>query len=271
MEKITFVYPQNQQEVLSYLDKNALLYAGGTSIFKRKLDRFDFIVDLSSLNNKAINVKGKGLELESGVSIAQLRKLKLDIPHKELIQQLGLDTASTPLRNQITIGGSIVQCPYWSNFPVYLVAMDASLTLNDVNGDQTELSMSEYYADQQKYKKYYLSKITIPETYGNYESSYFCFKETHFDYSTLNYVLLYNKDKSDYRIVLGAFTRFPYQLTELENLLKEKKKISEKDIESTIDKIQDSIRNDIRFTKEYRLDILKRQLISDLKELEVIA
>ncbi len=253
------VYPRKRDDFLHLLSPKTLLYAGGTGLFFRNLNKYEYIIDLSTLEkDKKIEDSGN-IILGSGVTINELRFSNLKIKHIEKLQEICKNIASTPLRNLITVGGEIIFCPYWANLPVYFMAVKSLLIFYDKDKNKIEVPISKYYKNIKHYKNLYLSKIIIPSKYANYNIKYFNFKETHFDYSTINYVITY-KD-SNLNIVLGAFTRFPLEL-DIKQL-----KESPKEYLYSLEKF---MRNDVRYSKKYRMEILYKNLYEDLREIGVL-
>jgi len=263
-----YIYPQNVEEVISHLKPSSLLYAGGTGLYKRNLQRFDCIVDLQSLNCQNIIKSRDYLIFDAMVTMAHI------IEHPEVpdtLKDICLEIGSTPLRNLITVGGELGQCPYWANLPVYLYATNALIDYYDHQFEKHTIRCRTFFENFSRYKNIFIFRVQIPTAMLDYHSISYNFKETSFDYSIFNYLLLQNpQDKKQTSITIGAVRRFPFSLSSLEQHIQEKGTITARQVKESCQELTSAMRRDIRYSKSYRCEHLQNQLCEDLNELGVL-
>jgi len=269
MSETVYVYGDSLKTVLNHLGPDTLLYAGGTSASFRKLRKGAKVIDLKPLGWDLIKEDPDGnLTFQSGVTIEKIRFQEFQNRHHALLHQICRDIAATPLRSMITVGGEVIQCPYWANLPVYFLAADAHLVF--VNRDEQEqcVTIRDYYHQPSAFNDLFLSSVSISAEKTRLNSLYFNLKETDFDYSTFNYLILYSADFEQISIVLGGIQRYPTECTPLCAAIQKNKTLSSKDLHEYIQQLP--IRNDIRYSAEYRLNALENTLADSLKSIGVI-
>ena len=93
------------------------------------MDRFRGLVDVGKLGLDYVRIQAGTVRLGAGTTYAgAVRGLAAFDTCHPLVQALG-SAATTPLRNRITVGGSVASFPYWSDLMGPLLALEAEVEL----------------------------------------------------------------------------------------------------------------------------------------------
>jgi len=223
MYEIKWYFPGSIDEALDLIKLEGVIpHAGGTGILKsRLLEKIKGLVDLGKLSiNYFCEENGEikiGAMQTYGDVIENLQRID---PDSILIKALS-QAASTPLRNRITVGGSVSYFPVWSDIMGPLIALDASVTLL---GENAGIYNIRYFANNRLLRRNSLVK-EVKFKKDRWKSYYFRAVRTSFDYAAFTISILAKKNKNlvkDMRIVVtgcaGKFNR----LEDLEEKLKGK-------------------------------------------------
>jgi CO/xanthine dehydrogenase FAD-binding subunit len=127
--------------------------------------------------------------------------------------------ASTPLRNRITVGGSVALFPVWSDLMGPLMALEADVHL--VGAGQGTVPVSRYVAEPELRRGTLVTGVSFPDR--SWSSFYYRDTRTRFDYAAFTVTFLLEKDAGkvlDARIVvIGCRGKFG-RLRDLEARLK---------------------------------------------------
>lgn len=159
---------QDSSELARLLDKHpkAKLIAGGTDLgleITQNLRRFGTIIDISRVKElNQIQSDDQNLKIGAAISIGEFSEVLLgQFPElSELVERF----ASQPIRNKATLGGNIANASPIGDFPPVLLALDASLELDD-GESLTSLPLAEFftgYRQTQLGYKQWISAISIP-------------------------------------------------------------------------------------------------------------
>ncbi len=147
MKDLHWYFPKSLAEAADIVkvDKN-LPHGGGTGLLLRKFSGIDGLIDLSQLPLNYIRTEGNGVEIGSMATYAEVvDDFNATDPNHILVKCLH-HSANTPLRNRITIGGSIAMFPPWSDLIGALLALDAVLVLT--GGNNGAFPVADYIRDQ---------------------------------------------------------------------------------------------------------------------------
>jgi len=194
--------PGSVDEVLEIIQNGkGIPYAGGTGLLKGQVTG---LIDLRRLNLNYIR------ETEAGTAIGANTKFN-DIAHFQwsdgrriLAQALGR-AASNPLRNLITLGGSLAFRPVWSNVPTPLLALNAIVK---VAGTQVAAYPIADFLQLKRGSKFLITEVLIPPASGH--GVYYRFARIRFDYSALDLAVYLETDSGVInlaRLAVGAVFR----------------------------------------------------------------
>jgi CO/xanthine dehydrogenase FAD-binding subunit len=130
VSELAWHFPDTLQEAVGLLSRpDVHAHGGGTGILRGSLARFRGLVGLRGLGLEGIRRDGGMIRVGASSTYAALARWMAGAePGHILAQSLG-GAATTPLRNRITIGGSISMFPIWSDLMGPLLALDAEVTL----------------------------------------------------------------------------------------------------------------------------------------------
>lgn len=141
-----FVLPRSVDEAraaLKQLGAEGMPVAGGTALSFLRHKEPKVAVDLSRAGLSGIAAENGGFEIGAMTSITALREFAapgwvLDrVAHRFVTQQI---------RNQSTLGGNITRVFAWCDFPVALLALDASITI--ASDTPRAVDADEFFAGQ---------------------------------------------------------------------------------------------------------------------------
>lgn len=143
MKTLNWYYPETLADAEKLIRQKSIhVHGGGTGLLLRKLSAIDGLIELSRLHLNSIAISDKTLEIGSSCSyadvVAELQKADPD----HILCKCLHHSANTPLRNRITIGGSIAMFPPWSDLMGALIALDARVSLLGKNAG--DFSIKEY-------------------------------------------------------------------------------------------------------------------------------
>ncbi|HOU31972.1 MAG TPA: FAD binding domain-containing protein [Synergistaceae bacterium] len=132
---LTWYVPREVQEVPELLAREGVYpHGGGTLILRGKGAKIRGLVDLSLLGLDGVRFEQGTVALGAMVTFAGcVARLGRHDPDHILVKALSR-AASTPLRNRITLGGSVAAAPIWSDLLGPLVALDAEVILRGPEG-----------------------------------------------------------------------------------------------------------------------------------------
>lgn len=229
-------------------------YAGGTGL---KNSQVTGLIDLRKLNLNYIR------ETKSGTVIGAMTHFNT-IAHQRwadgraiLVQAVG-KAASNPLRNLITMGGSLASRPIWSNVPTPLLALNA--TVKVAGTPAMEYTIADFL--QLKHSsKFFITEINIPPAPGI--GVYHRFARTRFDYAVLD-LAVYLELKSGAinlcRIAVGNAIPVASRLVEVENQLTGRQ-LSDPQVIETINAVEMKLTQNPNFSREFLLNMLRTELL----------
>lgn len=179
--------PKSLEELTKLLGEDGvLIHSGGTAIKEDKIKSATKVVDLSSLSLRYVKKEGNNWHIGATATLRDV----IDILGKEecfnpLVKALKC-TATTPLRNRITVGGSVFLSPLWSNFMGPLLALDAKLNVvGKLNGTY---SYEEFLSNKAKFQGCAVTEVSF-QADGSTRFFFDRFARTANDYSALTVTL----------------------------------------------------------------------------------
>lgn len=262
----------NKLRAAAFTTQNSpfVIVGGGTDLYVQKHEEMvyadsRYVFDHPELNS--ITKEGSKCILGPSVTVSDLMASPIINEAFPLFQQYAKLISSTPIRNMATIAGNFINASPIGDFTIFFLALDAHLILSDGKTKRELLLRKLYkgYKDLDKTKEEHIEQIwfELPD-----KNSYFNFekvsKRTHLDIASVNTAvhLKMNGDVIENAgLSAGGVGPIPMFLAKTSAFLKGKK-VGEKIIEETIEKMQTEISpiSDARGTKEYKT-LLLGQLI----------
>ena len=249
---------------------NNLIVGGGTDLVVQKhllvkKSNIDHVFDKKEL--KEIKLENDQYLIGASVTVTDFAEsglIKASFP--DLKKNIKL-VSSTPIRNMATLAGNLVNASPIGDMTVFLLALDASVVLN--NGKtKREIKLKDFYKGYKQIDKtadeFIETIIFTPPAKNDFFSFEKVCKRTHLDIASVNCAckIVYNEDGTinDVHLAAGGVAPFPKYLVQTASFLKNKKLTTETLQEAiTIMNTEIAPISDARGTKEYK-QLLLRQL-----------
>ncbi len=211
--EIEWYFPTNLEEVLKLIKRQGvILHAGGTRILKTQTRSIKGLVDIGGLGLGYIKKSKNEFHIGAAVTYSEIIKYSRETQSLKMLAASLSNAASTPLRNRITIGGSLKDFPLWTNLYAPLIALNANI---EIAGKKNNIVPIEEYVVEGIIKtKHIIKEIIVP-----YEKNLLWhvkrFTLIRFEYPVFNIAVLFKMKKDiieDARLVItgvqGRFKRF---------------------------------------------------------------
>lgn len=237
MADLKWHFPTTIKEAAELIkDPELIAFAGGTGILLTDQHRRKDLIDFSGLPLYHSEVKKEHVELGSMLTYTDLINIFQNIDPEHIIVKSLAQSANTPLRNRITLGGSIAHFPPWTDLMGALLALESRVYLKGAY--QGELSLREYLAQKELQKNNLITNVQVPLL--DWDSYSYRDVRTTSDMPVFHITILIKQKKNiiqDCRIIItGNVGRFS-RLKKLENYLidRNKKDIDHEQIIEIVD------------------------------------
>ena len=220
MKNLTWYSPETLEEATDLLKEPGIVpHGGGTGILRTGTDRLNGLIDLRHLPLFDFKANDDTIEIGAGLTYSEVvQRMKGVDPDSILVKSLSR-AAATPLRNRITVGGSIAMAPVWSDLLGPLVALEAEVILAGVQGGA--LPVTDYVSSRGLRAGTLVKGIRVKS--DRWQSRYVRAVATHFDYASFSITVLAKLNDrrviEDLRLVVVGNKRKFKRLSELENRL----------------------------------------------------
>ncbi len=237
MKNIKWEYPNHIEEALDLIkDEKAVLHGGGTHLTGIKLKDGNRIVFLDKLPLNYVKKEEGFINIGSLADFNSVVERLNEIEPGHILSKSLRQAATIPLRNRITIGGSLRLAPNWSDLIGPLIALEADVKLE---GATSGIYPVKDYLTQKKLKSQTLiTEVIIP--YISWYSWYYREGVTKNDHPGFTITILAKREKNeieDIAIVLTGHTERFRRLFEIEDQIRGKniEKLDLKDIAKGLD------------------------------------
>jgi len=220
MNELVWHFPTDLMAAVELLQEpGAAPHAGGAGLLRTGTGNLTGLIDLRKLPLHHLTVNAGRVEMGAMLTFADVveRMRPLD-PGSILIKSLGR-AASTPLRNRITVGGSVAMAPLWSDLMGPLLALDAEVVL--LGKDEVTCPFAQILDDRAIRKGKLVKAVRFD--IGAWQSYYFRAAATHFDYAAFTITALVKKNSrqeiEDARVVVTGNKQRYKRLAELERAM----------------------------------------------------
>jgi len=211
MGKMTWYTPETLEEVLPLLEQEGVYpHGGGTFLLMGGMKKIRGLIDLDRIPLHRFKALKSFIEIGASLTYAEVAEniRKMD-PDHVLVKALS-KAASTPLRNRITIGGTVSVFPAWSDLMGPLVVLDSEVVTVGPKGGTYPVVR---YAKEPAIRKKSLVTAVKFRRYP-WEAFYHREVRTRFDYPAFTVTILSKRSGNkieDIRIVVsgcsGKFAR----------------------------------------------------------------
>lgn len=204
--------------------------SGGTDVYVQRPEAY-FHSDITTFFDmptlKEIFDINDRIEIGGAATVTDLMESKLLSDHfPKLHQQLKL-VSSTPIRNMATVGGNIVNASPIADLVIWLLAMDATVVLQ--NHSSREIPLRDFFTGYKtiaKTEEEIIEKIYFPlpseNTLFNFEKAS---KRKHLDIATVNTALFLRMDGNkilEAHVSAGGVSAIPLYMKNLSSCLAQK-------------------------------------------------
>lgn len=267
---IQWYYPTRVKEAVALIRKNGIiLHGGGTKILEpQPRGSIKGLVDISALGLNYIRMTGETVHIGAGATFDDVARFSRA---KKKISMLGeslAHAASTPLRNRITVGGSLCDFPLWSNLYAPLLALDAKI---EIVGERSGVFPLVKYASTSLIK----SKHLIKEVRVAQKKSLLCgskaFHVVRFEYPVFNIAAAFTMKGHivlDARMFITGVKKKFTRLTAAEKVFRGKPLTSEA-IDDASSLVDVTFVPDYRFSAAYKARVAQvffNDLLNDIRQ-----
>ena len=266
---IEWYFPTKIKEAAKLIQKEGIiLHGGGTKILEpQPRSSIKGLVDISTLGLNYIKTTGNTVHIGSAATFADVVTWSREKNKLAMLSASLSHAASTPLRNRITIGGSIKDFPMWSNLYAPLLALDATI---DIVGKRSGVFSLEEYATSALIKsKHLVREIRVREK-RNILSGVKIFHVVRFEYPIFTIAAACTMDKNvirDARIFVTGVKKKLIRLVTAEKALR-RESISDEVIDSAVDHVSLPFVPDYKFSASYKEKVAKVYLKDLLLEIK---
>lgn len=265
-------------EILVEKKDNSSLIAGGTSFTFRKLPpKVDTLVDITFCGLNYLKIQTDKLCLGAAITLSEIAEsAEASNLFNGILRKSIYSTASTSLRNLITIGGNVVGIFSWSTLPLVLCLLEARMIFQSSSGIRAENAVELFSQSPGEWIKpaEILTEIQIPLPQAN--NSFYAFKK--FSRTATEFAWISFGAKLDFepgtnaikntRLIAGAISPLPQQLKKTTELLNGNL-LNDQLIEEAAFIASEEVRinKDLRCSKEYKREILTvilRELLTEI-------
>jgi xanthine dehydrogenase small subunit len=257
--------------------KSRVLVAGGTDLYVQRPDALiDKDIQLIATQERLNRIwqDGRYCYIGAGATIEEIRESGILKKQISRIDDYLLLFASTPIRNQATLGGNLINASPIGDTTIFFLALDAWICLSNEKGKR-ELKLKDFYLDYKKMDKdpddileYVKFPFRGPSDRFNYEK---VSKRTWLDIASVNSAIAVRVEDDvilDAHLSAGGVSPVPLFLSKTSEYLKGKKIDGETVISAcaTADSEISPI-SDVRGSEAYKRLLLKQLIIAHFKVL----
>ncbi|MBN2279210.1 MAG: FAD binding domain-containing protein [Candidatus Marinimicrobia bacterium] len=223
MSEQKWYYTNSLDEACELLrDHTVLPHGGGTQLNNIDLSHIHGLLCLKDLNLNYIKQTSQEVEIGSMTTYADIVQKSTKISTDNILISALKNAANTPLRNRITIGGSLGFIPQWSDLIGPLLALEAKILLIGKNAG--EYSLSQFWRHRDLLKSSLITAVRFRDF--PHHAYHYRDVKTNNDMPLFTVSTLFDMDgeriKKPHVIIAGTRDRVS-EITELENYLAGKK------------------------------------------------
>ena len=221
--------------------KDALYVAGGTDLYVQKHDSMTHSPSKALFNDKilrGVNLVNGYFEIGGAATVSDMKSSSPMNGEFASLQKYLKLVSSTPIRNMATIGGNLVNASPIGDMTVFLLALNATITLSDLTTfkklsnllGEREIYLKDFYKGYKNLDKTdgeILTKIRFKQPFGNYHFNFEkVSKRTHLDIASVNTAIYLKTDKDEIteaHVSMGGVAPIPLFLKQLSAFLIGKK------------------------------------------------
>ncbi len=212
MNEIQWYFPSSIAESEEMLKiPKTIPHGGGTAIIRSGMGRIEGLIDLGRLGMDQFAEGDGSVQIGATMAFSDVAEHMEALDRGNILSRALSRAASTPLRNRITVGGSISHFPAWSDLMGPLFALDASVSV--VGNQRGTFRVLEYATNPELRKRTLITGVAVDTHF--WHSYYHRETRTSFDYPAFTVTILLREENDrieDIRVVIvgctGKFKRF---------------------------------------------------------------
>jgi carbon-monoxide dehydrogenase medium subunit len=277
-----FYYPETLEEASKILKDNSIrtsIIAGGSSVSIARDSKVEALVDITRLGLNYVKKDSSSVKVGATSVIRDLytSDIAKNVGGGVLSKAASL-IASRPLRNTITVGGNITQVKVWSDLPVVLLALDASIKI--IGNQERVLTAEEFFREhplKTLQQGEIVTEIIFPDIPATAKCEFIKFAKTFGDYAIATVCCKLDFSGSvckSARIAVGSVSSIPHRCKEGENIL-ENQEVTPKLIDACAEVCREKITtiSNLWGTADYKSEVVenlvKRTLLNCLNKSEI--
>jgi len=192
---IEWIFPEKIEKVYESLKKEgSRIHSGGLTLNRLRPSNVKTLIDLQKTGLDFLSIEQGiiqiGPYLSVGEFIERSKDLKKDGNILVFLADVFSNAGSTSIRNRMTIGGSVVGAPSWSDIIPPLVAVDAKIEI--FSGEKKQIDILELINNKPQ-KPFVVTKITVKDQDLNW--FYRRLTNVRFDYPYMNFCAVRSNEK----------------------------------------------------------------------------
>jgi CO/xanthine dehydrogenase FAD-binding subunit len=163
---LTWYYPRSSREAAAVLRgrEDAALHGGGTGLLRTASAKIGALIDLSRAGLSHVRKEGGCTAAGAATVYSDFIRLSAGFPSgAALVRAAAAQTAATPIRNRITLGGGIADRPVWSDLWPALLAANAEIVVGGPEDEKTNFTAREYLEKKIFRTRHLVTEIRIPD------------------------------------------------------------------------------------------------------------
>lgn len=219
-----FFRPKSLEEALTVLrtgGASTRVLGGGIELVLFTPADVETLIDLSQLSLSYIKEEKNSLTIGATTTMTEVLEAPLMRDYLDgVIVEMLRDVASPLLRNQATMGGTLVSANPWSDVITLFLALDAQVTISD--GKTRTLPLAEIYPTRTHLSGVILTEVVLPKYPSGTYAAVQQFSRTGFDVALLNcacWVQIEGGICAKARIVVGGTPRLATSIPKAEKAL----------------------------------------------------
>ena len=186
IDQVKWGYPKSLNEAVSFFKEGYIPHGGGTTLIRSGLGSVYGLFNVSEIPEmRKFSITDNKMFLGAGLTYNEVVERISQFDREHILVKSLSHAASNPLRNRITIGGSVRVFPYWSDAVGPLIALGAGVRVLDKSGNDSTVGVEEYIHNRELQRESFILAIEFSNSSGEVnicKSFYHREVRTHFDY-----------------------------------------------------------------------------------------
>lgn len=256
----------DEAKILLFNNENSKILAGGTDLIisiRKESDLLTKIIDISKIHELYLIEEDENfICLGSMITFAELEENIKVRKYFNVLYECSKHMGSPQIRNVATIGGNVINAAPAADSIPCLISLDSEMIIESINGTR-KIKVETYFKNYEKEKIKFdeiLTKFIIPKK-NNYSGYYKLGKRNSLAIARINVAVSLNVQDDiikNISVAVGSAGRFPFKITQLENLLLNKNKANLLD-NDVLNELENSVYNSIkgRSTADFKKEAVK--------------